>query len=50
MVYLENRSFDNLFRGFEGADTSDHSTKAYTRCHHLTICQMGIRLTIRLQF
>lgn len=24
VIYLENRSFDNLFRGFEGADTSDH--------------------------
>lgn len=29
VVYLENRSFDNLFRGFEGADTSDHPTKPY---------------------
>lgn len=23
VIYLENRSFDNLFRGFKGADTSD---------------------------
>jgi len=23
IIYMENRSFDNLFRGFEGADTSD---------------------------
>lgn len=29
VVYLENRSFDNLFRGFEGADTSDHPTKPF---------------------
>lgn len=29
VIYLENRSFDNLFRGFEGADTSDHPTKPY---------------------
>lgn len=29
VVYLENRSFDNLFRGFEGADTSDHPAKPY---------------------
>ena len=29
VVYLENRSFDNLFRGFEGADTSDSPTKPY---------------------
>lgn len=29
VVYLENRSFDNLFRGFEGADTSDNPLKPY---------------------
>lgn len=29
VIYLENRSFDNLFRGFEGADTSDHPSKPY---------------------
>lgn len=29
VVYLENRSFDNLFRGFEGADTSDKPSKPY---------------------
>ncbi|MFA6188128.1 MAG: alkaline phosphatase family protein [Sulfuricurvum sp.] len=29
VVYLENRSFDNLFRGFEGADTSAHPKMAY---------------------
>ena len=30
VVYLENRSFDNLFRGFEGADTSDHPMQPYS--------------------
>lgn len=30
VIYLENRSFDNLFRGFEGADTSDHPKKTYS--------------------
>lgn len=29
VVYLENRSFDNLFRGFEGADTSDKPANPY---------------------
>ena len=29
VIYLENRSFDNLFRGFEGADTSDNPSKPY---------------------
>ena len=29
VIYLENRSFDNLFRGFEGADVSDNPTKPY---------------------
>lgn len=29
VVYLENRSFDNLFRGYEGADTSDHPDASY---------------------
>jgi phospholipase C len=29
VVYLENRSFDNLFRGLEGADTSDHPNQKY---------------------
>lgn len=29
VVYLENRSFDNLFRGFEGADTSDKPMNPY---------------------
>lgn len=29
VVYLENRSFDNLFRGFEGADTSDKPAAPY---------------------
>lgn len=29
VVYLENRSFDNLFRGFEGADTSDNPKQGY---------------------
>jgi len=29
VVYLENRSFDNLFRGFEGADTSAKPFKPY---------------------
>lgn len=31
IVYLENRSFDNLFRGFEGADTSDKSLRPYAK-------------------
>jgi len=31
VVYLENRSFDNLFRGFEGADTSDHPSHPYVK-------------------
>ncbi len=31
VIYLENRSFDNLFRGFEGADTSDKSLSAYAK-------------------
>ena len=30
VVYLENRSFDNLFRGFAGADTSDKPTNPYS--------------------
>lgn len=29
VVYLENRSFDHLFRGFEGADTSDTPLNPY---------------------
>ncbi|MFZ2891260.1 alkaline phosphatase family protein [Sulfuricurvum sp.] len=29
VVYLENRSFNNLFRGFEGADTSDKPMDLY---------------------
>ncbi|MCK9374224.1 MAG: hypothetical protein M0P91_13665 [Sulfuricurvum sp.] len=29
VIYLENRSFDNLFRGFEGADTSDNPSYPY---------------------
>lgn len=29
VIYLENRSFDNLFRGFEGADTSDRPFTPY---------------------
>ena len=29
VVYLENRSFDSMFRGFEGADTSDKPLKSY---------------------
>lgn len=29
VIYLENRSFDTLFRGFEGADTSDHPFAPY---------------------
>lgn len=29
VVYLENRSFDHLFRGFEGADTSDNPAFSY---------------------
>ncbi len=29
VVYLENRSFDNLFRGFSGADTSDNPLNSY---------------------
>lgn len=29
VVYLENRSFDNLFRGFPGADTSDYPASPY---------------------
>ncbi|MHB8099741.1 MAG: alkaline phosphatase family protein [Sulfuricurvum sp.] len=29
VIYLENRSFDNLFRGFEGADTSDRPKQPY---------------------
>lgn len=29
VVYLENRSFDNLFRGFEGADTSDNPKQPF---------------------
>jgi len=31
VVYLENRSFDNLFRGFAGADTSDKPTNPYSK-------------------
>lgn len=31
VIYLENRSFDNLFRGFEGADTSDRPNSTYAR-------------------
>lgn len=31
VVYLENRSFDNLLRGFEGADTSDHPMHPYSQ-------------------
>ncbi|MDD2782310.1 alkaline phosphatase family protein [Sulfuricurvum sp.] len=31
VIYLENRSFDNLFRGFEGADTSDKSITLYAK-------------------
>lgn len=31
VIYLENRSFDNLFRGFEGADTSDKPLKPYAK-------------------
>ncbi len=29
VIYLENRSFDSLFRGFEGANTSDNPLKPY---------------------
>ena len=29
VLYFENRSFDNLFRGFEGADTSDRPANNY---------------------
>ena len=29
VIYLENRSFDNLFRGFEGADNSKKPLKPY---------------------
>ncbi|HEX5623186.1 MAG TPA: alkaline phosphatase family protein [Sulfuricurvum sp.] len=29
IVYLENRSFDHLFRGFKNADTSDHPHTPY---------------------
>jgi len=29
VVYFENRSFDNLFRGFDGADTSDRPLSPY---------------------
>ena len=29
VIYLENRSFDNLFRGFAGADTSDKPLVPY---------------------
>lgn len=29
VIYLENRSFDNLFRGFDGADTSDKPISPY---------------------
>lgn len=31
VIYLENRSFDNLFRGFKGADTSDKPVKPYAK-------------------
>lgn len=31
VIYLENRSFDNLFRGFEGADTSEKSVAPYAK-------------------
>lgn len=34
VIYLENRSFDNLFRGYEGADTSDHPAKPYPQQIH----------------
>ena len=39
VVYLENRSFDNLFRGFDGADTSDHPNQEYSlqRDHNGTV-------------
>lgn len=33
VIYLENRSFDNLFRGFEKADTSDKPWVNYSRQH-----------------
>jgi phospholipase C len=31
VLYFENRSFDNIFRGFEGANTSDKPTKPYNK-------------------
>lgn len=31
VIYLENRSFDNLFRGFEKADTSDKPLSPYSQ-------------------
>jgi len=52
VIYLENRSFDNLFRGFEGADTSDHPFVPYlpqsdtngTRYNLLPMGDKGIKL------
>lgn len=52
VIYLENRSFDNLFRGFEGADTSDHPSQPYslqcdrngTRYKQLPIGEEGEKL------
>ncbi|MBD3810488.1 MAG: hypothetical protein IE884_08360 [Sulfuricurvum sp.] len=29
VIYLENRSFDNLFYGYKGADTSDNPLEPY---------------------
>ncbi len=52
VIYLENRSFDNLFRGFEGADTSDHPFVPYapqsdtngTRYTLLPMGENGVKL------
>lgn len=30
IIYLENRSFDNLFYGYKGADTSDNPLESYS--------------------
>lgn len=52
VLYFENRSFDNLLRGFEGSDTSDTPFKPYLRQRNgegivyssLPMSEEGIRL------
>lgn len=52
VIYLENRSFDNVFRGFEGADTSDKPRISYsvqsdrqgTKCPALSMGDNAIKM------